>query len=1188
MNEHANRYAGYWRNSLADAEFGKGTFKKEDAKDFKKCYPDEQKTGVVAEDLVQDFFRGEKEEIQTVDVLIRPKVFRSRMEHGKESGDIPFFITPICSNGVLDREGRLYPSGKTVLTRDLLEPLERGSYAIGQLTDFDEFLTTNPSPVCDPITSQTIQTAEADGSYLSSWNRYLEYCDKLLESVCGEWLKSNEEYEVADHWYLKKGDSSDGFRKSILSLYDHIHSKKPDVPLFERYASTAIVDPEPCLSPNAGFSARLGHHSEKFSLADAQRDALSHLLEASDGGILAVNGPPGTGKTTLLLSVVATLWAKHALEGKNPPVILAASTNNQAVTNIIEAFGKDFSQGAGPFSGRWMPDIKSFGSYFPSDKQKKKDPEITDRYQTQDFFNGVETDQYFEKAQREFLGKAFAAFHDLSELAPNAWLGNKEMARVALEKSVERLQSCIQEEQKKLRVLESTWKNLESARNEVLEELGNDACAELENRKGKKASLEEKLTAFRKLSEDWDGYRAQESIFYALFSWLPPVAKKRLLVAQQFLKTVWPTSSSSDDLRSWNVFDEIEPAIKSRIEEFFTEKEDQSSLVERGERLLQQEHECLQKWVEAIECLPISTDPKEMSLADCDRLADTSIRFQIFLLTTHYWEGRWLLEIKGMPNFEAEKAKNGKITIEPRWHRRMMLTPCGVFTFFMLPKELKVRSHDGDSYRDEYLYNFADLLIVDEAGQVLPEVAGASFSLAKKALVIGDTQQIEPIWAIPTHVDIGNLVSAEIVPERDNEESYRQLTDLGKTAARGSVMRIAQMLSRYHYNSKMERGMFLDEHRRCQDSIIAFCNQLCYGGVLTPKCSEEKKPFPVMAMGYLHIDGICEKRNGGRHNLLEAETIAAWLSKHQEDLKASHPGKQLGEIIAVVTPFAAQKRAIIKACKERGLSPGEGKGMITVGTVHSLQGAERPVVIFSPVYSKHADGIFIDQSPSMLNVAVSRAKDSFLLFGDMDLLESIHESKPRGKLATHLLGEAKYELFFEVLERQDLITEKTALSHLHNFKEHDEFLLDLFARAQSDVHIVSPWINMQRICEIGALEAMKTAINRGVKIYVYTDRMFNTGEGNAEDSAEKYQMLMAVSNELRGGGIEFSILQRVHSKIVMSDNDLYCSGSFNWFSASRDEQYANHENSMVYQGPDVAKEIEFQKQSLQGRILQPH
>jgi KaiC/GvpD/RAD55 family RecA-like ATPase len=81
------------------------------------------------------------------------------------------------------------------------------------------------------------------------------------------------------------------------------------------------------------------------------------LTVAEDGEILAVNGPPGTGKTTLLLSVIATEWAKAALEAGEPPMIVAASTNNQAVTNIIDAFGKDLARGRGPFAGRWLPDL---------------------------------------------------------------------------------------------------------------------------------------------------------------------------------------------------------------------------------------------------------------------------------------------------------------------------------------------------------------------------------------------------------------------------------------------------------------------------------------------------------------------------------------------------------------------------------------------------------------------------------------------------------------------------------------------------------------------------------------------------------------------------------------------------------------------------------------------------------------
>ena len=44
-----------------------------------------------------------------------------------------------------------------------------------------------------------------------------------------------------------------------------------------------------------------------------------------------------------------------------------------------------------------------------------------------------------------------------------------------------------------------------------------------------------------------------------------------------------------------------------------------------------------------------------------------------------------------------------------------------------------------------FLYNYIDLLIVDEAGQVSPEIAAGAFSLAKKSVVVGDVYQIEPV-----------------------------------------------------------------------------------------------------------------------------------------------------------------------------------------------------------------------------------------------------------------------------------------------------------------------------------------------------------------------------------------------------------------------------------------------------------
>src|SRR3546814_16485948 len=91
-------------------------------------------------------------------------------------------------------------------------------------------------------------------------------------------------------------------------------------------------------------------------------------------------------------------------------------------------------------------------------------------------------------------------------------------------------------------------------------------------------------------------------------------------------------------------------------------------------------------------------------------------------MATPSWEGRWLLE---MENCKANTAdvirKNGQAAQTAKLRLRMMVTPCLVSTFFTLPSHLTCKLKIGNEFVPDYLYNFIDLLVIDEAGQVLPE-----------------------------------------------------------------------------------------------------------------------------------------------------------------------------------------------------------------------------------------------------------------------------------------------------------------------------------------------------------------------------------------------------------------------------------------------------------------------------------
>lgn len=1172
MDSNTQGFTSYWRNTLADAESGKGAFERKDEESFTQWMNVDQ--GRLDEEIVQSFFEGENALLKTVEVLLRPHVWIRLLEHGKERGaGAPDFITPLVTSALLNRDGFLFPASSATIPRDLLEPLPNGTFSIGEMEQYDRYKTTHDSFTFGPD-NEDEQSEETDeqreeryARYRQLWQKYLKDTGELLKYVAGNWLESPEQYEPAGYGYVIKASQPGGASIHILPMYDHLLSCKKEVPLLARFASKEKSPVEPLLASNAMFSERLGHSGDKFPLAAAQRDALSHYLTQQPSDILAVNGPPGTGKTTLVLSIIATEWARAALNKTEPPVVIATSTNNQAVTNIIEAFGKDFSAGSGPMAGRWLPDVKSFGAYFPSSGRRA---EAAKKYQTEDFFNRVESLEYAEDAQVFFLEKARAAF-------PAEECRSPEHVVNLLHK---RLAALFE----KLEQIEPAWGRLNAIRQER-RAISDDLEQYLQDKRTLLLNSTNEILLLTQGKKQWQQYRAGESIMFALFSWLPAVRTKRQYQINLFLES---TLGARMAAFQGSLPDGVDAFIDGLIAHALKEQAVYQQQIKLAEEISRREGKAALCWREITHSLGYAGEP-ELSLNEADELADTQLRFPAFLLATHYWEGRWLMDMAAIDNLQKEKKRNGAKTVKARWQRRMKLTPCVVMTCYMLPNHMKTSEFAGSgrSFDKSYFYNLADLLIVDEAGQVLPEVAAASFALAKKALVIGDTEQIAPIWNSLPAIDIGNMVEENILPGGTQEElteAYALVCDSGKSAASGSVMKVAQFNSRYQYDPDLARGMYLYEHRRCFDNIIGYCNTLSYHGKLQPKRGEEKETiFP--AMGYLHIDGRGMKPKGGsRYNAFEAETIAAWLAAHKEDIER-HYHKPLHKLVGVVTPFSAQVNAIKAALSKLDINCSGGEDSLTVGTVHSLQGAERVIVLFSPVYSKHEDGGFIDSDSSMLNVAVSRAKDSFLVFGDMDLFEIQPGSSPRGLLAKYLFASSDNVLQFEHKERQDLSTAQTQLSTLHGVDQHDAFLNQTFDAIGKSITIVSPWLTWQKLEQTGFLASMRQARARGIDITVVTDRGFNTEDSDYEKRKVKQQRLNDAVEKLNEMGIVTKLVNRVHSKIVMGDESLLCIGSFNWFSATRDEKYQRYDTSMVYRGESLKGEIKTIYSSLEQRQL---
>lgn len=360
-------------------------------------------------------------------------------------------------------------------------------------------------------------------------------------------------------------------------------------------------------------------------------------------------------------------------------------------------------------------------------------------------------------------------------------------------------------------------------------------------------------------------------------------------------------------------------------------------------------------------------------------------RYAEFWFAVHYYESRWIFEDNPISN--KQKGKTFENVLNTMYHRLAMISPCMVMTFFMLPKQFL--AYNGNDKNNYYMYNYIDLLIVDEAGQISTEIAAPSFSLAKKAVVVGDEDQIPPVWGTVRALDIAMAISNEVI---DNTAQYCEIEKNGLNCSQSSIMKLASLSCAY---DKYKKGLFLCEHRRCYDEIVSYCNELVYSGRLNPKrgSATEDKNNVLMgllpAMGHKQITTTrSQKLGNSRQNKEEAQQIVIWLRENYMTIVDCYKKKGTNEIdkkqlIGVITPFKSQSILIRRIIKKE--LPNYAQ-YIDVGTVHTFQGAERKIILFSSVYGNEDGCYFINKAPNLMNVAVSRAKDSFLVFGDSGCL----------------------------------------------------------------------------------------------------------------------------------------------------------------------------------------------------------
>jgi hypothetical protein len=251
-------------------------------------------------------------------------------------------------------------------------------------------------------------------------------------------------------------------------------------------------------------------------------------------------------------------------------------------------------------------------------------------------------------------------------------------------------------------------------------------------------------------------------------------------------------------------------------------------------------------------------------------------------------------------------------------------------------------------------------LLIDEAGQASPQAAAGAIWRSKRVVSVGDPRQLEPIVTLPFTAQQA-LRRHFGVPEMwlPSENSVQSLID--------RASKYGTYLESQEDDSSIWVGSPLRVHRRCERPMFDVSNEVAYDGQMvyaTPAQAE----INLGPSRWLHVASTEAERQWIPDEGLMLEALLSELKR--EGLSPND--------LLLVSPF--------RAVAERLRQIGKSHGVKKAGTIHVAQGAEADVVILVLGGDPKAPGSkeWASDRPNLLNVAVSRAKRRLYVIGNRE------------------------------------------------------------------------------------------------------------------------------------------------------------------------------------------------------------
>lgn len=298
---------------------------------------------------------------------------------------------------------------------------------------------------------------------------------------------------------------------------------------------------------------------------------------------------------------------------------------------------------------------------------------------------------------------------------------------------------------------------------------------------------------------------------------------------------------------------------------------------------------------------------------------------------------------------------------------------------------------------DGYLF---DYVVVDESSQVDLLTGVLALSCCRNAIIVGDTKQLPQIIdkSIQEKIDISEVADAY---------------DYFKHNILSSILSL--------YDDLLPK-VVLKEHYRCQPKIIQFCNQKYYDGELIAFTKENEGDVPLVLCRTgkgNHMRKVTRGEKKGRFNQRELDVIVEEVLQGPEQYVKNYAE------VGFASPYRKQVQKAV----------GILDSQIEADTVHKYQGREKPIMMFSTVLDHSymgKQGIPFVDDPCIINVAVSRARDRFILVTDHSLFNK------HSKEVSDLIRYMEYNALDENIIESEIVSIFDLL-----YKEYSDKLISL-------------------------------------------------------------------------------------------------------------------------------------------------